>query len=139
MVGVNGAGKTTTIGKLARRFKDSGLEVMLAAGDTFRAAAVEQLTLWAERLDIPIVKQATGADPAAVAFDDPLADREARYRQRYADLAVNPQVREVFHGFIKKKIRNVILGESRRPDNRAFNEVRPVSNEESMLPRTQSR
>ena len=69
MVGVNGAGKTTTIGKLARRFKDDGLSVMLAAGDTFRAAAVEQLQAWGERNDVPVVAQATGADSAAVIFD----------------------------------------------------------------------
>jgi fused signal recognition particle receptor len=69
MVGVNGAGKTTTIGKLARRFKDQGLKVMLAAGDTFRAAAVEQLQTWGERNDVPVVAQQTGADPAAVMYD----------------------------------------------------------------------
>ncbi len=69
VVGVNGSGKTTTIGKLARRLKDQGLSVMLAAGDTFRAAAVEQLTVWAERNGVPIVAQASGADPAAVVFD----------------------------------------------------------------------
>ncbi len=69
MVGVNGAGKTTTIGKLARRLKDSGLSVMLAAGDTFRAAAVEQLQAWGERNDVPVVAQPSGADPAAVLFD----------------------------------------------------------------------
>ena len=69
MVGINGAGKTTTIGKLARRFKDSGKRVMLAAGDTFRAAAVEQLQTWGERNDIPVVAQATGADAASVIYD----------------------------------------------------------------------
>ena len=69
MVGVNGAGKTTTIGKLARRFKDQGLSVMLAAGDTFRAAAVEQLQAWGQRNDVPVVSQQSGADPAAVIFD----------------------------------------------------------------------
>jgi len=69
MVGVNGAGKTTTIGKLARRFKEQGLSVMLAAGDTFRAAAVEQLQAWGERNDVPVVAQQSGADPAAVIFD----------------------------------------------------------------------
>lgn len=69
MVGVNGAGKTTTIGKLARRFKDQGLSVMLAAGDTFRAAAVEQLQAWGERNDVPVIAQHAGADPAAVVFD----------------------------------------------------------------------
>lgn len=69
MVGVNGAGKTTTIGKMARRFKDDGYSVMLAAGDTFRAAAVEQLQAWGERNDVPVVSQQPGADPAAVIFD----------------------------------------------------------------------
>ena len=69
MVGVNGAGKTTTIGKLARRFTDQGYSVMLAAGDTFRAAAVEQLQAWGERNDVPVVAQQAGADPAAVIFD----------------------------------------------------------------------
>jgi fused signal recognition particle receptor len=69
MVGVNGAGKTTTIGKLARRFKEQDLSVMLAAGDTFRAAAVEQLQAWGERNDVPVVAQQSGADPAAVIFD----------------------------------------------------------------------
>jgi fused signal recognition particle receptor len=69
IVGVNGAGKTTSIAKLARHLQRQGKTVLLGAGDTFRAAAVEQLTLWADRLGIPIVKQATGADPAAVAFD----------------------------------------------------------------------
>jgi len=69
MVGVNGAGKTTTIGKLARRFKDQGYSVMLAAGDTFRAAAVEQLQVWGERNDVPVIAQQAGADPAAVIFD----------------------------------------------------------------------
>jgi fused signal recognition particle receptor len=69
MVGVNGAGKTTTIGKLARRFQDQGLSVMLAAGDTFRAAAVEQLQEWGRRNDVPVIAQQSGADPAAVIFD----------------------------------------------------------------------
>lgn len=69
MVGVNGAGKTTTIGKLARKFRAEGLSVMLAAGDTFRAAAVEQLAAWGEHNGVPVVAQQTGADPAAVVFD----------------------------------------------------------------------
>lgn len=69
MIGVNGAGKTTTIGKLARRFKDQGYSVMLAAGDTFRAAAVEQLQSWGARNDVPVISQHAGADPAAVIFD----------------------------------------------------------------------
>ncbi len=69
MVGVNGVGKTTTIGKLARRYLDEGKQVMLAAGDTFRAAAVEQLQAWGERNDVPVVAQASGADTAAVIYD----------------------------------------------------------------------
>jgi fused signal recognition particle receptor len=69
MVGVNGAGKTTTIGKLARRFTDAGLKVILAAGDTFRAAAVEQLQIWGDRNGVPVIAQASGADPAAVVYD----------------------------------------------------------------------
>ncbi len=69
VVGVNGSGKTTSIAKLARRLQSEGHKVLVGAGDTFRAAAVEQLSLWAERLGIDIIKQGTGADPAAVAFD----------------------------------------------------------------------
>ena len=69
VVGVNGVGKTTTIGKLAMRFQNIGRKVMLCAGDTFRAAAAEQLTVWAERARVPIIKHAEGADPAAVVFD----------------------------------------------------------------------
>ena len=69
VVGVNGVGKTTTIGKLAHHFKAAGNEVLLGAGDTFRAAAVDQLTIWSERVGVPIVKQNMGADPSSVAFD----------------------------------------------------------------------
>lgn len=69
MVGVNGVGKTTTIGKLAKRLRNEGKSVMLAAGDTFRAAAVEQLQVWGERNDIPVIAQHTGADSASVIFD----------------------------------------------------------------------
>ena len=69
VVGVNGVGKTTTIGKLAYKFKEAGHSVVLGAADTFRAAATEQLAAWAERVGAPIVKQGTGADPAAVAYD----------------------------------------------------------------------
>lgn len=69
VVGVNGVGKTTTIGKLAYQFKQAGKSVILGAADTFRAAAVDQLTIWSERIGVPIVKQGMGADPAAVAFD----------------------------------------------------------------------
>lgn len=69
VVGVNGVGKTTTIGKLAYQFKKSGKKVYLGAADTFRAAAVEQICIWGERVDVPVVKQQMGADPASVAFD----------------------------------------------------------------------
>ena len=69
VVGVNGVGKTTTIGKLAHQFKNNGNKVVLGAADTFRAAAVEQLTIWSERVGVPIVKQKMGSDPASVAFD----------------------------------------------------------------------
>jgi len=69
VVGVNGVGKTTTIGKMAYQFKKKGLKVYLGAADTFRAAAVEQLVIWSERVGVPVVKQSMGADPASVAFD----------------------------------------------------------------------
>ena len=69
VVGVNGVGKTTTIGKLAHQFKAQGYSVMLGAGDTFRAAAIEQLDIWAQRVGVPIIKQHMSADPASVAFD----------------------------------------------------------------------
>lgn len=69
VVGVNGVGKTTTIGKLAHQFKNKGLAVMLGAADTFRAAAIDQLQVWADRVEVPIIKQKMGSDPASVAFD----------------------------------------------------------------------
>ncbi|WP_117885127.1 signal recognition particle-docking protein FtsY [Aureibaculum luteum] len=69
VVGVNGVGKTTTIGKLASQFKKQGLKVVLGAGDTFRAAAIDQLQVWADRIGVPIIKQKMGSDPASVAFD----------------------------------------------------------------------
>ena len=83
MVGVNGVGKTTTIGKLALRFQSIGRRVMLCAGDTFRAAAAEQLTVWAQRARVPIVKHEEGADPAAVVYD---AIQSAKAQQ--ADLLI---------------------------------------------------
>jgi fused signal recognition particle receptor len=69
MVGVNGTGKTTTIGKMACRFKQQGHEVLVAAADTFRAAAIEQIEIWCRRADVPLIKQQIGADPAAVVYD----------------------------------------------------------------------
>jgi fused signal recognition particle receptor len=87
MVGVNGSGKTTTIGKLARRYKDQGLKVMLAAGDTFRAAAIEQLQVWGERNDVPVISQQAGADPAAVIYDALEAARARKIDVLLADTA----------------------------------------------------
>jgi len=87
MIGVNGAGKTTTIGKLAKRFKDQGLSVMLAAGDTFRAAAVEQLQSWGERNGVSVIAQQPGADPAAVIFDAWEAARSRNIDVLLADTA----------------------------------------------------
>ena len=69
VVGVNGVGKTTTIGKMANQFKKQGLKVVLGAADTFRAAAIDQLQVWADRVEVPIIKQKMGSDPASVAFD----------------------------------------------------------------------
>ncbi len=87
VVGVNGSGKTTSIGKLAKRLKDEGRSVMLAAGDTFRAAAVEQLTVWGERNDVPVMSQAPGADPAAVIFEALAAARARGVDVLIADTA----------------------------------------------------
>jgi len=87
VVGVNGAGKTTTIGKLASRFQDEGYSVMLAAGDTFRAAAVEQLEAWGERNNVPVIAQQAGADPAAVIFDAYEAARARKVDVLLADTA----------------------------------------------------
>jgi fused signal recognition particle receptor len=87
VVGVNGTGKTTSIAKLAKMFKDSGLKTILAAGDTFRAAAVHQLSVWAERAGVPIVKQAEGSDPAAVIFDAVQSARAKGFDVLIADTA----------------------------------------------------
>jgi fused signal recognition particle receptor len=94
MVGVNGAGKTTTIGKLARQLKDQGYSVMLAAGDTFRAAAIEQLQAWGERNDVPVIAQQTGADPAAVIFDAWEAARARNIDVLLADTAGRLQTQQ---------------------------------------------
>ncbi len=87
MVGVNGAGKTTTIGKLARRFQQEGKSVMFAAGDTFRAAAVEQLKIWGERIDVPVIAQGAGADSASVIYDAMAAAKSRRFDILIADTA----------------------------------------------------
>lgn len=83
IIGVNGVGKTTSIGKLTTRFKTVGRRVVICAGDTFRAAAAEQLSIWAERADAPIIKQSEGADPAAVVFDGIQAAKA-----RHADILI---------------------------------------------------
>ena len=83
VIGVNGVGKTTTIGKLASRLKKEGKSVILGAADTFRAAAIEQLEVWAERADVPIIKHAEGADPAAVVYDTISAAKA-----RHADVVI---------------------------------------------------
>jgi len=75
VVGVNGVGKTTTIGKLAFRYKNQGKSVLLGAADTFRAAAIDQLTIWSKRADVPLVKQQMGSDPASVAYDTVLSGK----------------------------------------------------------------
>lgn len=87
VVGVNGAGKTTSIAKLAKMFKDNGLKVLLAAGDTFRAAAIEQLCIWGERVKVPVVKQAQGSDSAAVIFDAVASAKAKGYDVVIADTA----------------------------------------------------
>lgn len=87
MVGVNGAGKTTTVGKLARKFQQDGKSVMLAAGDTFRAAAVEQLKIWGERNDVPVISQGPGADSASVVFDAMAAAKSRQIDVLIADTA----------------------------------------------------
>ncbi|MBZ4672879.1 MAG: ftsY [Deferribacteraceae bacterium] len=87
VVGVNGAGKTTSIAKLAKMFKDSGLKVLLAAGDTFRAAAIEQLCIWGERVGVPVVKQTQGSDSAAVIFDAVASAKAKGYDVIIADTA----------------------------------------------------
>jgi fused signal recognition particle receptor len=87
VVGVNGSGKTTTIGKLARHLQERGLEVMLAAGDTFRAAAIEQLQIWGQRNGVPVVAQHAGADPAAVVYDALQSARARKVDVLIADTA----------------------------------------------------
>jgi len=87
VIGINGAGKTTTIGKLAHRLLAEGRTVMLAAGDTFRAAAREQLTIWAQRNGVPIIAQQSGAEPAAVIFDGLQAARARQVDVLIADTA----------------------------------------------------
>jgi fused signal recognition particle receptor len=118
VVGVNGAGKTTTIGKLARLFKADGLKIMLAAGDTFRAAAVEQLQIWGQRNEVAVIAQATGADSAAVAFDAMQAAQARRIDVLIADTAGRLHTQSNLMDELKKVKR--VMG---RVDARAPHEV----------------
>lgn len=118
MVGVNGAGKTTSIGKLARLFQQQGLSVMLAAGDTFRAAAVEQLQTWAERNAAPVIAQGQGADSASVVFDAVQAARSRRVDVLIADTAGRLQAKTNLMEELAK-IKRVV----RRLDEQAPHEV----------------
>ncbi len=115
VVGVNGSGKTTTIGKLARRFGDEGRSVMLAAGDTFRAAAIEQLTVWAERTGASCIAQHAGADPAAVAFDALQAARARRTDVLIADTAGRLHSQSHLMEELKKVKRVLQRGDPRAP------------------------
>ncbi|EOF9299952.1 signal recognition particle-docking protein FtsY [Enterobacter bugandensis] len=105
MVGVNGVGKTTTIGKLARQFEQQGKSVMLAAGDTFRAAAVEQLQVWGQRNNIPVIAQHTGADSASVIFDAIQAARSRNVDVLIADTAGRLQNKSHLMEELKKIVR----------------------------------
>lgn len=105
MIGVNGVGKTTTIGKMAKQFRAQGKSVMLAAGDTFRAAAVEQLTIWGERNDIPVIAQHTGADSASVIFDAIQAAKARNIDVIIADTAGRLQNKDHLMEELKKVVR----------------------------------
>jgi len=107
VVGVNGVGKTTTIGKLAHRFRAEGKKVLMVAGDTFRAAAIEQLTIWAERTGVDIVKHQHGADPAAVAFDGVKAAQARGVDVVLLDTAGRLHVKENLMEELKKVARTI--------------------------------
>ena len=110
VVGVNGVGKTTSIAKLAYRYKKQGKKILLAAGDTFRAGAVEQLSIWASRLEVDIVKGKPNADPASVAFDGAKAAREGHYDLLIVDTAGRQQTKANLMNELGK-IRRVIARE----------------------------
>ncbi|MGO1617522.1 MAG: signal recognition particle-docking protein FtsY, partial [Oceanisphaera sp.] len=105
MVGVNGVGKTTTIGKMARQFQAEGKSVMLAAGDTFRAAAVEQLQVWGERNEIPVIAQHTGADAASVIYDAVAAAKARKMDVLLVDTAGRLQNKSHLMDELKKVVR----------------------------------
>ncbi len=116
MVGVNGAGKTTTIGKLALKFKSQGLKVMLAAGDTFRAAAVEQLVKWGERTDVPVISQPTGSDSASVIFDALTAAKSRGCDVLICDTAGRLQNKDHLMDELKKIVRVMKKNDANVPD-----------------------
>lgn len=105
MIGVNGVGKTTTIGKMAKRFQEQGKSVMLAAGDTFRAAAVEQLQVWGERNNVPVIAQHTGADSASVIFDAVQAAQSRNIDVLIADTAGRLHNKDGLMEELKKVVR----------------------------------
>ncbi len=116
MVGVNGVGKTTTIGKLARQFQSQGRRVMLAAGDTFRAAAVEQLQVWGERNDVPVIGQQTGADSASVIFDAFQAAKARQIDVLIADTAGRLHNKDNLMHELEKIVRVLQKQDPRLPD-----------------------
>lgn len=120
VVGVNGVGKTTTIGKLAYHFKKAGKSVLLGAADTFRAAAVDQLNIWAERVDVPIIMQGMGADPASVAYDTVnsgisrasdvvIIDTAGRLHNKINLMNELSKIRKVIHKLIPEAPHEVLL------------------------------
>ena len=116
IVGVNGVGKTTTAGKLAKRFKSQGFSVMLAAGDTFRAAAVEQLQVWGERNEVPVVAQASGADSASVIFDAYQSARARKIDILIADTAGRLHTKDHLMRELEKIVRVLKKQDPRLPD-----------------------
>lgn len=116
MVGVNGVGKTTTIGKLARRLQSQNLKVMLAAGDTFRAAAVEQLQVWGERNNVPVIAQSSGADSASVIFDAYQAAKARDMDVLIADTAGRLHTKDNLMNELEKIVRVLRKQDARLPD-----------------------
>lgn len=116
MVGVNGVGKTTTIGKLAKRLQAQNLKVMLAAGDTFRAAAVEQLQVWGERNNVPVVAQASGADSASVIFDAYQSAKSRNVDVLIADTAGRLHTKDNLMNELEKIVRVLRKQDPRLPD-----------------------
>ncbi len=115
MVGINGAGKTTTIGKLAHRYQQTGKKVMLAAGDTFRAAAVEQLQNWGQQNAIPVISQGQGADAASVIFDALQAAQARRYDVLIADTAGRLHTKDNLMDELAKIVRVLKKQDSQAP------------------------